>query len=66
MDEFSDGWPTYQRLKQSTEWKCYLFGSKDSSGIVYIPAEGNIPNWFVRWMMKVCLGCTWVKTKQEK
>ena len=47
---------------QDPDWKCYLFGNtSDGYGIVYIPAEGQVPNWFVRWMMKVCLGCTWVK-----
>jgi len=49
----------YQRNKDG--WGCYLFGTTDNTGIVYYPTEGNIPNWFVRWMMKVCLGCTWVK-----
>ena len=48
------------------EWKCYLFGNTPSGhGMVYIPAQGQIPNWFVRWMMKVCLGCTWVKKKEN-
>ena len=62
MDEFSDGWKIHEFPKQDREWKCYLFGSKDGSGIVYHPAKGNVPNFFIRWMMKICLGCTWVKT----
>jgi hypothetical protein len=50
---------------QDPNWKCYLFGNKPSEyGMIYIPAEGQVPNWFVRWMMKVCLGCTWVKEKK--
>ena len=43
-------------------WECHLFGSKDRQGITYFPAKGAVPNFFVRWMMKICLGCTWVKT----
>ena len=23
--------------------------------------KGKEPNWFVRWMMKICFACTWVK-----
>ena len=45
-----------------SEWVCYLFGNKPGGvGIVYYPSEGQVPNLFVRWMMKVCLGCTWIK-----
>jgi hypothetical protein len=48
--------PTYSR------WKCYMFGNTPNGmGIIYIPLRGNEPNWFVRWMMKVCFACTWVK-----
>ena len=47
---------------QDPNWKCYMFGNTpEGHGMIYIPAEGQVPNWFVRWMMKVCLGCTWVK-----
>ena len=45
-----------------SEWKCHLFGSDGTNGITYQPVEGKVPNWFIRWMMKICLGCTWVKT----
>jgi len=53
--------------ERSSEWKCYLFGSKPSSPNVFIyhPHPDNIPNFFVRWMMKICLGCTWVKERTE-
>lgn len=43
-------------------WQCHLFGSDGTNGITYRPVEGKVPNWFIRWMMKICLGCTWVKT----
>ncbi len=48
---------------EQSEWKCYLFGNtpQDNQGIVWIPAKGQEPNWFVRWMMKVCFACTWEK-----
>lgn len=49
-------------LPKESGWKCYLFGSTpNGDGMVYFPREGLVPNWFVRWMMKVCLGCTWEK-----
>jgi hypothetical protein len=48
--------------ERDPDWQCYLFGNKPGGiGIVYVPTKGQVPNWFVRWMMKVCLGCTWVK-----
>ncbi len=51
------------KAPQHSDWTCYLFGNiPGGSGIVYTPTKGQEPNWFVRWMMKVCLGCTWVKT----
>ena len=61
--------PTYKFhiTQQDQEWKCYLFGNKPETGhygIVYTPSVGNVPNWFIRWMMKVCLGCTWVRGKK--
>jgi len=48
-------------------WICYLFGTapKTNTGISYRPLEGNVPNRFIRWMMKVCLACTWVKDNGE-
>ena len=52
--------------RKDSDWECYLFGSTpDNPGITYTPAVGNVPNWFVRWMMKLCLACTWVK-KEER
>ena len=48
--------------QQDPEWKCHLFGAAPGYGITYIPPKGKIPNFFIRWMMKICLGCTWIKT----
>ena len=44
-------------------WTCYLFGSK-GYGLTYKPAKGDVPNRFIRWMMKVCFACTWVKDEK--
>lgn len=45
-------------------WTCYMFGNKPGGmGIAYTPAEGQVPNAFVRWMMRVCFACTWVRSK---
>ena len=49
-------------FRPDPNWECYLFGSTPAQpGLIYVPHEGQVPNWFVRWMMKVMLGCTWVK-----
>jgi len=53
---------TQLNLPEPSEWKCYLFGSRpDRPGITYFPIKGNVPNRFVRFMMKVCFDCLWVK-----
>lgn len=54
-------------VPERSEWSCYLFGNnpKTNDGIKYIPLKGQEPNWFVRWMMKVCFACTWVKEKND-
>ena len=40
-----------------SEWTCYLFGGSSC----YIPLKGQVPNMFVRFMMKICFNCKWVK-----
>jgi hypothetical protein len=53
---------TFTLTPKHSGWSCYLFGNKPGGvGIIYKPSEGNVPNWFVRWMMKICFDCTWVK-----
>lgn len=42
-------------------WTCYLFGGDQNYGMRWTPAKGKVPNVFVRWMMKLCFACTWVK-----
>ena len=44
-----------------SNWTCYLFGGSPGNGIQWTPHEGKVPNRFVRWMMKLCFACTWVK-----
>jgi len=52
------------RLPELSDWQCYLFGGRpDTSGIVYRPRVGGVPNLFVRWMMRICFDCLWVKDK---
>jgi hypothetical protein len=29
--------------------------------MVYMPAKGREPSRFVRWMMRICFDCLWVK-----
>jgi hypothetical protein len=54
-------------LPERSEWACYMFGNKPNinDGIKFIPKKGCEPNFFVRWMMKVCFDCTWVKEKNK-
>ena len=51
-------------LPKNSNWTCYLFGNRPGGmGMCYTPVEGQVPNRFVRFMMRICLGCTWVKNK---
>ena len=57
----SEQW-AFSVMPEFSEWKCYMFGNKPGGhGMVYQPAKGQEPNWFVRWMMKICFDCTWEK-----
>ena len=62
---------TITLLPECSEWKCYMFGNRpevnnpDGKGIVYYPAKGQVPNRFVRFMMRVCFDCLWVKNDVE-
>ena len=51
-------------LPEPSEWKCYLFGSKSSQGIVFVPRKGQEPNWFWRKMQFLILGNKWVKNER--
>jgi len=49
-------------LPKNSNWSCYLFGNRPGGmGMVYTPAEGQVPNRFVRFMMQICFDCVWVK-----
>ncbi len=51
---------------ERSEWSCYMFGNTPGGyGLVYTPEKGKVPNRFVRWMMKICFACTWVKGMSE-
>ena len=58
---------TFIKTPERSEWKCYMFGNtpQTNCGIVYCPTKGGEPNWFVRWMMKICFACTWVKEENK-
>lgn len=64
-EDFSTTYKFVEQPKRS-DWICYMFGNKPeiNDGITYRPKENCEPNWFVRWMMKICFACTWVKEKQ--
>jgi hypothetical protein len=55
----------FQITPEQSDWQCYMFGNRPgASGIVYCPAKGRVPNLFVRWMMRICFDCLWVKDKK--
>jgi len=58
-----DKWNTYFITQPKlSNWTCYMFGNRPGGmGMCYTPVEGQVPNRFVRFMMRICLGCTWVK-----
>jgi hypothetical protein len=53
-------------IPKLSNWTCYLFGGSPGNGIQYTPIEGKVPNRFVRWMMKLCFACTWVKNNETQ
>ena len=61
---------THKLIKtvELSNWSCYLFGNTPdiNTGLCYVPEKTNVPNWFVRYMMKICLGCTWVYTEPKE
>lgn len=49
-------------LPERSDWTCYMFGNRPGmGGMVYMPAKGREPSRFVRWMMRICFDCLWVK-----
>ena len=71
-DGVLDATPYFDKWKVKTvetpkysNYKCYLFGNRPdvNCGITYTPAEGRVPNRFVRWMMRICFDSVWVKEK---
>lgn len=51
-------------VPEYSDWRCYLFGSHDGYGLCYTPRKGDVPNWFVRQMSNLLLGCKWRKIKK--
>ena len=54
----------FQLTPERSDWSCYMFGNRPGgAGMVYTPTKGKEPNWFVRWMMKICFDCLWIKER---
>ena len=52
----------YINIPKPSNYTCYMFGNRPGGmGMVYTPAEGQVPNRFVRFMMYLCFDCRWVK-----
>ena len=55
---------TVFNLQKQSNYRCYLFGNRPGGmGMVYTPAEGQVPNRFVRFMMRICFDSVWVKDR---
>lgn len=65
--KYRDAFPkdyTFRVLPERSDWSCYMFGNRPGgAGIVYTPTKGKEPNRFVRWMMKICFDCLWIKER---
>ena len=49
-------------LPEQSRWTCYMFGNRPGGmGLQYIPQKGQVPNRFVRFMMRICFDCYWEK-----
>ena len=58
----TDNEPIRFRMPELDGWECFMFGNKPGgSGWVWVPTKEDVPNWFVRYMMRICFGCTWVR-----
>jgi len=59
-NKFSVSEPMTIKETKFSNWKCHVFGAKD---IVWLPNEGDEPNWFWRRMQYLFFGNKWVKYK---
>lgn len=53
----------FRRVAKS-EWSCRLF-DKVGNVIVWTPDKGEEPNFFHRWMQRLCFGFKWTKEKAD-
>ena len=44
-----------------SDWRCEVIGGP--MGIVFVPSEGNEPNWFHRKMQELCFGFKWRRNR---
>ena len=49
------------QFQERSDWTCYMFGATESDGIKWNPEKFREPNCFVRFMMRICFDCKWVK-----
>ena len=55
--------PQYIGYPESSKWTCYLFGNRpwSNTGMSWTPTKDEVPNRFVRFMMRICFDCYWEK-----
>jgi hypothetical protein len=51
--------PPVVQCPEPSGWKCEMIGSY----LVIFPTKGNVPNWFHRFMQRLCFGFKWIKIK---
>jgi hypothetical protein len=44
-----------------SDWQCQIIGGP--MGVVFVPTQGNEPNWFHRKMQELAFGFKWRKKK---
>lgn len=55
---------TKLEIPKESNWDCRLFGHT-GNGLTWTPTEGQVPNRWIRFWMKVFLGCVWEKKLRE-
>ena len=48
-----------------SDWHCRMFGAVEGEGLKWNPTKGNVPNFFWRWMQKICFGNHWYINRKE-
>lgn len=51
------------QIPEPSEWQCRLLGG--AQPVLFIPAKGDEPNAFHRFMQRLCFGIIWEKRHER-